>query len=94
MSHAFMGSGIKELVLPENLLYIEFQAFTEANIRELTLPASLIRVDSGAFVNCATLQTVTYAGTVQEWEKLFRGSLSIPVQCVDGTVPPPSDSAE
>ena len=94
MSHAFMGSGIKELVLPENLLYIEFQAFTEANIRELTLPASLIRVDSEAFANCATLQTVTYAGTVQEWEKLFRGSLSIPVQCVDGTVPPPSDSAE
>ena len=94
MSHVFMGSGIKELALPTNLLYIEFQAFAEVNIRELALPASLIRVDSEAFANCATLKTVTYAGTVQEWEKIFKGSLSIPVHCVDGTVPPASDSTE
>ena len=95
MSQVFFGCElITELSLPSKLKYLESRAFSDMNIREIALPASLIQVDKEAFMGCATLESVTYAGTVQEWRELFTGSLAIPVHCMDGTVPSEFDSTE
>lgn len=55
---AFVGSGISEIDLPENLRAIEWWAFGETQLREVTIPASVEMIDSCAFAECPNLERV------------------------------------
>ena len=59
----------------------------------VTIPDSVTSIGSDAFYNCDSLTSVTFEGTVAEWNSVDKGSLwkhNCPfteVKCSDGSVP-------
>ncbi|MDE5798861.1 MAG: leucine-rich repeat domain-containing protein, partial [Treponemataceae bacterium] len=44
------------------------------NLTSVTIPASVERIGSSAFSGYNNLNTVTYGGTKEEWERIEKGS--------------------
>ena len=56
---AFMGSGLKEAILPESLELIDFYAFHNCyNLESVNIPDNVSTIGNGAFGSCGNLQTV------------------------------------
>lgn len=62
------------------------------NLKSITIPGSITWVGEGAFSGCASLQTITYDGTMKSWqsvEKDSRWRFGCPIRvicCTDGVV--------
>lgn len=83
--------GLKKVVIEDGVEEIEYSTFSGCTaLGEITLPKSLLRVGT-LFGRCDSLQTVRFAGTLDEWNTLMRGQ-DLPdnclVVCSDGTVLP------
>ena len=65
-------------------------ALLGASIESVKIPASVTSIGEGVFRNCSLLSSITYTGTLEEWENVAKGSLwsdGIPatvVRCSDG----------
>lgn len=64
-SAAFQNTGIEEIVLPEGVREMAYDAFANNhNLVKVTLPDSLERMYSGAFENCIALEEVTWTDSL------------------------------
>ena len=67
-------SKLSKIVLPEKLTTVEHGAFSMAGLTDVTLPKSLKKVGDNAFASVPAIQTVTYTGTKEEWDKLVHST--------------------
>ena len=59
-AYAFTESGITEIVLPEGLQTVEYDAFNNCtNLRSVSLPSTLQDLGSSTFYNCSALTAIT-----------------------------------
>ncbi len=80
-------TSLRDISLPDGLLEIGGDTFYGCtSLEAMVLPASLITMHKKAFDGCTALTSLTYKGTVEEWKAIFKGTLTIPVHCSDGTV--------
>jgi hypothetical protein len=69
---AFMGSGIRELVLPEGVQSVGMRAFSEcANLETVTLPQSLTELSQTMFTYCPNLRAFNGAFASDDHRCLF-----------------------
>lgn len=72
---AFYGcTSLFKITLPEGLTTIGHGAFTLAGLTEVTLPKSLKEVGVSAFASYPAIKTVTYTGTLDQWEALTKSN--------------------
>lgn len=72
---AFYGcTSLFKITLPEGLTTIGHGAFTLAGLTEVTLPKSLKEVGVSAFASYPAIKTVTYTGTLDQWEALRKSN--------------------
>lgn len=66
---------LTSITLPENLSHIGTNAFVAAGLTDVTLPKSLNSVGLAAFFSYPkAIQTVTYTGTEEDWDKLVHSA--------------------
>ena len=64
---------ITEVTFPEGVLEIGYQPFVFcAELTKISLPSTLTRIGTNFLKSCKQLQTVTYAGTVEQWDKIIK----------------------
>ena len=67
---AFMGTGVKTVVIPANITSIGYQAFDSCDgLAEITIPGTVKRIERGAFYNCTSLSKVTINSGVEYIEE-------------------------
>ena len=67
---AFMGTGVKTVVIPANITSIGYQAFDSCKgLAEITIPGTVKRIERGAFYNCTSLSKVTINSGVEYIEE-------------------------
>ena len=67
---AFMGTGVKTVVIPANITSIGYQAFDSCDgLTEITIPGTVKRIERGAFYNCTSLSKVTINSGVEYIEE-------------------------
>lgn len=67
---AFMGTGVKTVVIPANITSIGYQAFDSCDgLTEITIPGTVKRIERGAFSNCTSLSTVRINSGVEYIEE-------------------------
>lgn len=73
---AFSGClSLYKIILPEGLITVENGAFAMTGLTDVTLPKSLKKVGESAFASVPTaIQTVTYTGTIEDWNKLVNST--------------------
>ena len=72
---AFYGcTSLHEIILRERLTTIGHGAFALAGLTEVTLPKSLKEVGVSAFASYPAIKTVTYTGTLDQWEALTKSN--------------------
>lgn len=73
---AFFGcSSLSNITLPEGLTTVGDVAFCAAGLTNITIPKSLKKVGQTAFWSSPTaIQTVTYTGTLDQWEALTKSN--------------------
>ena len=62
--HAFEGSGMTGIDLPDTLVSIGFQAFRCCKLVDLVIPDGVTSIGDSAFMECSALKHVTIAGSV------------------------------
>ena len=63
---AFMGTGVKTVVIPANITSIGYQAFDSCDgLTEITIPGTVKSIESEAFNNCKNLKKVTINSGVE-----------------------------
>ena len=67
--YAFRYSGLKKIVIPESVNYIESNAFQNCNeLQEIEIPESVRTVEMEAFSGCEGLKNVTLlGGSISRW---------------------------
>ena len=67
-------------------------AFSDSGITSVQIPGTVHTISNSAFENCASLNTITFAGTKTQWEAVQKGSawnddiLATYVACTDANV--------
>lgn len=64
-------SNLTSITLPEGLTTVGNGAFGGAGLTNITIPKSLKKVGESAFASIHTINTVTYTGTLAQWNKLI-----------------------
>ncbi len=78
--------------LPKHLETVPEGMFAGSGLTEIYLPNSVSAIGKFAFFDCGRLETIHFAGTVQDWEAMTFGENWIVenqmpvILCVDGTV--------
>ena len=79
--------------IPEGIVSLGSSAFANCvNLQEVNLPASLQEISFNCFFNTPKLTTINYAGTVELWKTIKRGSNWLTksgtktVHCKDGQI--------
>ncbi|MBO5702375.1 MAG: leucine-rich repeat protein [Clostridia bacterium] len=69
------GQGLAEkLTLPNRLAEIASEQFIYSYyLKEITIPATVTEIGADAFRGCVNLATVTFTGTVEQWNKIKLG---------------------
>lgn len=71
---AFESTGIKEVVIPEGVYWIDDYAFAKCkSLTKITLPASLGYIGNGAFFKCSKIKTIVYNGYNYSYNYLYIG---------------------
>ena len=91
---AFSGSKLLSVTIPDGVKYIGHSAFSDCTgLTSIALPASLASIVAYAFEECTSLTSITYAGTMERWNAVSKGTgwnEGVPateVVCSDGSVP-------
>lgn len=85
-------NGKGKIVLDRVITTINEYAFPCLPLTSITIPNSVTSIGRGAFGECFDLISITYDGTIEEWNKVSKGENwndSVPatyVQCTDGQV--------
>ena len=85
-------AGCKASVVPDGVKGIYTEAFVNLyTLKKISIPTSVDSIGEGAFSGCATLATIDFRGTVEQWNKITKGAewdKSMPkeytVKCSDG----------
>ena len=82
-----------EMVLPEGISSIGMNAFENCHsLQHVSIPKSVQMIESGAFHSCTSLTSITFRGTIAEWNDIDFvdnwniNSVITEVICSDGTV--------
>lgn len=60
-----------KVLISEGITSLPDQGFRNcSNLQQLTIPVSLTAVGEGCFTGCNSLKTVTYNGTLAQWQKI------------------------
>ncbi len=66
-AHAFEGSGLKSIKIPESVTQIEHQAFCDCgNLQSLKIPPFVTDIGHHAFAGCNSLQSLTIPSSVKK----------------------------
>ncbi len=77
------------LILRDDCIGIESWSFINEYVTEVVLPAELCFIDDNAFNNCNRAISITYLGTMEDWQAVTIGISALPecdVACSDGTL--------
>lgn len=91
-SDSFAQSEITEISIPEGVTTIGSYAFYASGLERVQLPSSITMIDYKAFHICTDLRDIYYAGTVREWNFLYKGIEwdyvigEYTVHCADGDI--------
>ena len=92
---AFLGcSSLTNINLPEGVKSIGECAFYDcSSLTSINLPKSLTHIGDEAFNFCSNLKTITYSGTIAEWNAIGKldgiwidANYNFTIYCVDGTI--------
>lgn len=89
--YVFYKKSIKAIVIPQNVVLIESNAFAGCHLlEEITLHADTRIASYDVFTACGNLKKINYGGSVSRWKEMTSGFsepfLSFTVYCSDGTV--------
>ena len=90
----FWGCGsLKSITLPSNLTSIGESAFLGCkSLKSIELPNSVAFIGNSAFERCTSLASINFAGTVDQWNSIFKnfqwldGFPTNGIVCSDGVV--------
>ena len=82
------GQGITNLVFPDNVQYINI--IEAESLTTVTFGSGLKHIENYCFVNARNITSITYNGTVEQWNKIelpaaWGFTQEIDVVCLDGT---------
>lgn len=87
---AFVSTALTNVVLPDGLQVIDDGAFKSHTIVSITVNRGIASIGQDAFV-CGSLESVSYRGTTEEWQKftagvydMFNEGDTMTVKCSDG----------
>ena len=85
-------TSLTSVIIGEGVTRIGDFAFYGCGIASIEIPASVTSISVGVFYDCGNLTSVTFKGTVEEWNAIEKNDFwaaNIPateVVCLDGTV--------
>lgn len=87
--------GISSIIIGNGVTNIGVSAFASLgdNFTQVTIPNSVTKIGNFAFEKCASLTSISYTGTIAQWNTISKGSswhLNVPatvVHCTDGDAP-------
>ena len=83
---------LDSITIPESVKSIGWKAFSGNSLTEITIPNSVTSIGKEAFVDCESLFSISFQGTIAQWKEIELGdnwSKEIPakvVHCTDGDV--------
>ncbi len=96
-SYAFADTPLSELVLPENStaynVHLYENVFCDSNLTSISLGNQIMKIDASAFAGLPENATVTFRGTVAEFDALFKDEnwslgRTVTIVCSDGNILP------
>lgn len=63
-------TSLKSIILPAGVTEIHSLAFYKCPFKSIVLPASLTYIEDRVFSNCRSLSTITFEGTVAQWNAI------------------------
>ena len=90
---AFYNSGLTSITIGSGVTRIGYSAFYGCSkLTSITIPESVTSIEGGAFENCTGLTSITFNGTIAQWNAIEKASSwksnvrATEVVCKDGTV--------
>ena len=81
-SGAYAMSGIKHIIINSGVEHIGSLAFLRSRVEYIYIPHSIREIDADAFMECDALVNVSYNGTMDEWNTVYKGN-AVPVSTTD-----------
>ena len=88
----FSGHQQADVILPEGVKVIGVRAFYgNGYLKSVSIPHSIEEIQDYVFVNCWSLETIYYNGTVAEWKQLMQDYSwmtwrELVIKCTDGEI--------
>ena len=90
---AFKGAQMTSVVIPDGVTNIPASLFEwNESLQSITIPASVTSIDGGVFYYNKLLTTITFSGTVEQWNSIFKTegwdelSGDYTITCTDGII--------
>ncbi len=93
-SHAFAGTAVSSLVLPDAVMVLYADAFDGTSLSSLSFGSGVTVIGSSAFDGIADTATVTYRGTVELFEAIagkaadWSDGRTVTIVCANGSIAP------
>ena len=70
---AFMASELTSISIPHNIVSVNDDAFFNCvNLQKINISTGVKSIGSQCFYNCSSLHSVTYLGTVAQWNDIVK----------------------
>ena len=85
-------SELNNLVIPDGVVSIGSSAFDWCSLTSVTIPNSVTSIGSSAFSTCQLLTSVTFTGTIDEWNSISLGDnafftdTTLTIHCTNGDI--------